>query len=70
MQLRTASGSIWRFLAVGGAVGLEDSTYLGSTDQPRKSLQIIVSGTTMNGNARVKWALRQDGDGAAAVIAG
>lgn len=69
VQLRTASGSIWRFQAVGGTVGLEDSTYLGSTDQPRKSRQIIVAGSTLNGNARVKWALRQDGDGAA-IVAG
>ncbi|MFO1113991.1 MAG: heparinase II/III family protein [Rhodospirillales bacterium] len=70
VQLRTASGSLWRFLAVGGAIGLEDSTYLGSTDQPRKSSQITVSGTTLNGNARIKWALRQDGGGAGAVTVG
>ena len=66
MRLQTASGIVWRFLAVGGALRLEDSTYLGSTDQPRKSRQIVVSSTTMKGNARVKWALRQDGEEAAA----
>ena len=66
VRLQTASGIVWRFLAVGGALRLEDSTYLGSTDQPRKSRQIVVSSSTMRGNGRVKWALRQDGEEAAA----
>lgn len=65
VSLRTVSGIVWRFFAVGGNLGLEDSTYLGATDQPRKTCQIVVSGTTLQGYARVKWALRQNGDGQA-----
>lgn len=63
--LRTASGVAWRFLAVGGAIALEDSTYLGATDQPRKSRQLVISGTTHKDGARIKWALRQEADAAA-----
>ena len=37
VSLRTATGNEWRFLAIGGALGLEDSTYLGSSDQPRRN---------------------------------
>lgn len=63
--LRTASGVAWRFLAVGGAIALEDSTYLGATDQPRKSRQLVISGTTHKDGARIKWALRQEADAVA-----
>lgn len=65
VSLRTASGVVWRFFAVGGAVSLEDSTYLGATDQPRKSRQLLVTGTTRKDGARIKWALRQEADAAA-----
>lgn len=65
--LRTVSGIAWRFFAVGGNLGLEDSTYLGVTDQPRKTCQIVVSGTTLQGYARIKWALRQNGGEAASI---
>lgn len=64
IRLRTPSGVVWRFLAVGGAMSLDDSTYLGATDQPRTSRQIVVSGTTRKDGARVKWALRQEADAA------
>jgi uncharacterized heparinase superfamily protein len=60
LTLRTSSGVAWRFFAVGGTVTIEDSTYLGATDQPRKSRQIVVSGTTGKQGARIKWALRQE----------
>jgi uncharacterized heparinase superfamily protein len=60
VTLRTSSGVSWRFFAVGGTVTIEDSTYLGATDQPRKSRQIVVSSTTGKQGARIKWALRQE----------
>jgi len=62
VALRLASGAQWTFVAVGGQITVEDSTYLGTTDQPRRAQQIVVSGRTAKGGARVKWALRQ-GDG-------
>ena len=58
--LHTATGAAWRFLAVGGTLSLEESTYLGASDQPRPCRQIVVAGSTAKDGARVKWALRQD----------
>lgn len=58
--LRTSAGAAWRFLAVGGALGLEESTYLGASDQPRRGQQIVVTGTTQKAGARVKWAFRNE----------
>ena len=46
---------------VGGALSLEESTYLGTSDQPRRCRQIVVAGATQKGGARIKWAFRQDG---------
>ena len=60
VSLRTASGVEWRFLAVGGSLDLEESTYLGVSDQPRRSRQIVVAGTTQKDGARVKWAFRNE----------
>ncbi len=60
VSLRTATGNEWRFLAIGGALGLEDSTYLGGSDQPRRTRQIVVAGTTQKDGARVKWAFRNE----------
>jgi uncharacterized heparinase superfamily protein len=58
--LRTASGVEWRFFAVGGGLGLDESTYLGGADQPRPCQQIVVTGTTQKDGARVKWAFRNE----------
>ena len=60
VSLRTASGGEWRFLALGGSLGLEQSTYLGGSDQPRRCQQIVVGGTTQKGDTRVKWAFRNE----------
>jgi uncharacterized heparinase superfamily protein len=60
VSLRTASGLAWRFFAVGGRLGIEESTYLGVADRPHACRQIVVAGITEKHGARVKWALRQD----------
>jgi uncharacterized heparinase superfamily protein len=57
--LRLASGSTWRFRAVGAAVSLEESIYLGS-DDPRPSQQIVLTGQP-DGPQLVKWALNKFG---------
>ena len=61
--LRGPSGVEWRFLAVGGSLGLEESTYLGVSDQPRRSRQMVVAGITQKDGARVKWAFRNESTG-------
>jgi uncharacterized heparinase superfamily protein len=60
VSLRTASGIGWRFLALGGSLGFDESTYLGGSDQPRRCQQIVVTGTTQKDDTRVKWAFRNE----------
>ena len=60
--LKPPTGRGWRFLAVGGVIGLEESTYLGVSDVPRRSEQIVVTGALKGEGARVKWAFRREGD--------
>lgn len=57
--LRLASGATWRFRAVGAAVSLEESVYLGG-DAPRGSQQIVLTGAK-DGVPVVKWALSKFG---------
>lgn len=49
----------WRLLCNGGTASLEESIYLGSPGNARRSEQIVISGTTRNGNAVVKWSLAE-----------
>lgn len=60
VTLRTPGGG-WRFMAVGGTIALEDTTYLGRSDVPQKSRQIVVSGGVTADGARVKWAFKRQG---------
>jgi uncharacterized heparinase superfamily protein len=60
--LKPPTGRGWRFLAVGGSIGLDESTYLGVSDVPRRSEQIVVTGSLAGEGARVKWAFRREGD--------
>ena len=48
----------WRFTAAGGAIGLEESVYLGDGGQPRRTRQIVVHGAVAD-RAVVKWALKK-----------
>ena len=57
--LRLASGTTWRFRAVGAAVSLEESIYLGGP-QPRGSQQIVLTGAA-DGPQLVKWAITKFG---------
>ncbi len=57
--LRLASGATWRFRAVGAAVSLEESVYLGD-EQPRASQQIVLTGAK-DGPQLAKWALNKFG---------
>ncbi|MBV8915698.1 MAG: heparinase II/III family protein [Acetobacteraceae bacterium] len=57
--LRLAGGTTWRFRAVGAAVSLEASVYLGGP-QPRPSQQIVLTGSP-DGPQLVKWAITKFG---------
>lgn len=63
--LRLPSGIGWRLRTSGGRLDLEDSIYLGSGDEPRRTRQIVITGETANpasgsDGAVVKWALRRE----------
>ncbi|MGF1640687.1 MAG: heparinase II/III family protein [Rhodospirillales bacterium] len=60
--LKPPTGRGWRFLAVGGRIGLDESAYLGVSDVPRRTEQIVVSGPLAGKGALVKWAFRREGD--------
>ncbi len=58
-RLVLPSGAVWRLRAAGAALGLDDSVYLGS-GEPRKSRQIVLTGSTGPSGATVRWALRRE----------
>ncbi|HYC05815.1 MAG TPA: heparinase II/III family protein [Azospirillaceae bacterium] len=58
--LRLHSGAGWRLKAAGGETDLEESVYLGTGTEPRKTAQIVVRGVTEAGTTSIKWALRRE----------
>ena len=65
VQLRLASGSIWRLRASGAEMSLGESIYLG-TGEVQKTQQIVLSGTTGPTGATVRWAIQRTGGSPAA----
>ena len=55
--LRLPDGSGWRMRCSGGVASLQESIYLGETNEARRSEQIVINGASANGDALVKWAL-------------
>jgi uncharacterized heparinase superfamily protein len=58
--LKPPRGRGWTLRQSGGRLELEDSVYLGGLEI-RRSLQLVVRGTTGNGETTVKWALNKAG---------
>ncbi len=58
-RLRLPSGAVWRLRAAGAEISLGESIYLGS-GEPRKTQQVVLSGTTGPGGATVRWAIRRE----------
>ena len=59
--LRLPSGAGWRLQATGGHMILEESIYLGRSDESRRTEQIVVGATLRGDSAVIKWALRKLG---------
>jgi uncharacterized heparinase superfamily protein len=67
VSLALPGGETWRFLALGGAVAVEDSVYLGEAGRQQRTHQLVVTGETEpaagdDGTvALVKWAIKRIG---------
>ncbi len=60
--IQMPDGAGWRFLTNVTQLSLEDSIYFGSTKQPRKTEQIVVSGPLDGKGAQIKWAFSKIGE--------
>jgi uncharacterized heparinase superfamily protein len=60
--LRLPDKSGWRMRCSGGVASLQESIYLGDGHESRRSEQIVISGGTSQGEAKVKWALTRLND--------
>jgi uncharacterized heparinase superfamily protein len=58
-RLRLPSGAVWRLRAAGAEMSLGESIYLGA-GEPRKTQQVVLTGTTGPGGASVRWAIRRE----------
>ncbi|HEY0834155.1 MAG TPA: heparinase II/III family protein [Azospirillum sp.] len=58
--LRLPSGAGWRLHAAGGLLDLSESIYVGNGDEPRRTMQVVVTGHADINGATVKWALRRE----------
>ncbi|MCD8571397.1 MAG: heparinase II/III family protein [Alphaproteobacteria bacterium] len=59
--VRMPGGIGWRFFQEGGYLSLEDSIAMGPDNQPRKTLQIVLSGQASQALTQIKWALQREG---------
>ena len=55
--LRMPDKSGWRMRCSGGIASLQESIYLGDSQESRRTEQIVISGASQQGAAQVKWAL-------------
>lgn len=60
--LRLPGGSGWRFFNSTGDLTLENSIYLGEGARPRKTKQLVISGTMNEDYGQIKWALQREGN--------
>jgi uncharacterized heparinase superfamily protein len=58
--LRLSGGAGWRFSHGGGRLALENSLYLGSGAQPRKTKQLVIHAPMDSDFAQIKWALQRE----------
>lgn len=57
--LRLPKGGGWKFHAIGGAIRLEKTVYLGDRQEMHRSEQIVVSGPLESTAAQIKWAFKR-----------
>lgn len=58
--LRMPSGQGWRFYKEGADLSLEPSIYCGADGNPRKTMQIVLSGQSDGAGASVRWQFTEE----------
>ncbi len=58
--LRLPSGDGWRFSKTQGQLSLESSIYCGSGTTPRKTQQLVISGTCEGNGCQMGWSFREE----------
>ena len=59
--LRIAEGALWRFRAIGGEVGIEDSLWIDSRGRMQPTRQLVITGTSPPEGIEVTWILARSG---------
>jgi uncharacterized heparinase superfamily protein len=59
VRLSLPGGAVYRFFSVGGALAIDDSVYLGRSDIPERTRQIVLTAPCAGSATRIKWALRR-----------
>ena len=58
--LRLGNGTGWRFTVTGGDLAIENSVYLGQGIRPRKTKQLVITGSMASDHRQFKWALQAE----------
>lgn len=59
VRLSLPGGAVYRFFSVGGTLAIDDSVYLGRSDIPERTRQIVLTAPFAGSATRIKWALRR-----------
>jgi uncharacterized heparinase superfamily protein len=59
--IRLHGGAGWRFHFSGGRLALEDSVYMGSHNEARKTKQLAIYGQITDKKHKIIWALQKEG---------
>lgn len=59
--LRISAGALWRFRAIGGEVGVEDSLWIDSRGRPHQTRQLVIAGTAPEEGIELTWILTRSG---------
>jgi uncharacterized heparinase superfamily protein len=59
VRLSLPGGAVYRFFGVGGSLAIDDSVYLGRSDIPERTRQIVLTAPCAGSATRIKWALRR-----------
>lgn len=60
IELRLPGSLCWRLRASGGVLGIAESIYFGTGDEPQRASQVTITATAGHDGASIKWALRRE----------